>query len=82
MPRVIITILLAIWFPSFALNISAPSDISELNINGLKVILERTDGEVVAASLFLKGGVKNIDFSNQGIEYLLFQAAKQGSKNY
>jgi zinc protease len=82
MLRAIVTILLVFCLPSFILNVSAPSNISELNINGLKVVLERTEGEVVAVNLFLKGGVRNINASNQGIEYLLFQAAKRGSESY
>ena len=55
---------------------------SEFDINGIKVIFKETSGETASAAMFLKGGVMNLNESNQGIENLLFNLAIKGSERY
>ena len=78
----LITLLMVIILPFTSGVSTAGCDVSEFDIDGLKVILKKVDSEVTAVSLFFKGGVRNIDPSNQGIEPLLFGTAKRGSENY
>lgn len=55
----------------------------EFDVNGLKVILKRNPGnEVVAASLYIRGGVLSLTPATAGIEPLLFDVAVKGTKNY
>jgi zinc protease len=55
----------------------------EFTVNGLKVIVKTNPAnDVIAASLFLRGGVLNITDSTQGIEPLIFAIAEKGSKKY
>ncbi len=55
----------------------------EFTVNGLKVILKQNPGnEVVAASLYIRGGVFNLTPATAGIEPLLFDVAAKGTKKY
>lgn len=54
----------------------------EFETNGLKVIYKRSEGETSSVALFFKGGVRNINEHNQGIEPFLLTLATRGSKNY
>ena len=51
--------------------------------NGLKVIVRRVSAnEVVAARVYFKGGSRNINEKNAGIENLMWETAQLGTKNY
>jgi zinc protease len=55
----------------------------EFTVNGLKVILKQNPGsEVVAASLYIRGGVFNLTSATAGLEPLLFDVAVKGTKKY
>jgi len=52
-------------------------------VNGLKVIHRRvTANEVVAANLYLLGGVSQVTPAKAGIEYLLLEASERGTRKY
>jgi zinc protease len=56
--------------------------VSEFDINGLKVILKRrANSPTVAGGLFIRGGARNINEKNAGIEYLTLSAAVEAGKN-
>lgn len=51
--------------------------------NGLKIIDRRVQGnEVVAVQIYFRGGSRNINEKNAGIESLMFEVAQQGTKNF
>ncbi len=51
--------------------------------NGLKTIHRRVQGnEVIAVRLYFKGGARNINDKNAGIEALALEVAQQGTKNF
>jgi len=55
----------------------------EFTVNGLKVILKKNPAnEVIAASLYIRGGVFNLTAATAGIEPLLFDVAVKGTKKY
>jgi len=57
--------------------------VSELDVNGLKVLLKRREGSLtVAAGLFIRGGAANINAQNAGIETLMLSAATEASANF
>lgn len=59
------------------------SQVTEFEINGLKVLVKRRpSAPTVAASLFIRGGARNIDEKNAGIENLMLNAAAEGGKNF
>jgi zinc protease len=61
----------------------AQAGTEEFTANGLKVILKRNPAnQIVAANLYLCGGVFNLTPESAGIEPLLFSAAVKGTKNY
>ncbi|MGA9363398.1 MAG: pitrilysin family protein [Bacteroidota bacterium] len=75
-----IAVFTALWFlvPVRALALT-----EEFTVNGLKVILKRNPGnEVVAASLYIRGGVFNLTPATAGIEPLLFDVAVKGTQKY
>ena len=80
--KVLVLLLVIALCASLPTQITVANDVSEFDINGLEVIFKKTDGDVIAASLFLRGGVTNIDIENQGIERLLFEASLRGSEKY
>lgn len=56
--------------------------ITELNVNGLKVLVkERAGSQTVAAGLFIRGGSRNVSASNAGIEALMLAVATEASVN-
>jgi zinc protease len=62
---------------------SPQTQITEIEVNGLKVLIKRRPGTpTVAAGLFLRGGVRNLTAQNAGIENLMLDAAIEGSKNF
>lgn len=63
--------------------IAADTATSDFEINGLHVILRRnTATDVVAANLFLLGGVQQLTPETQGIEALLLAASGKGSRRF
>src|SRR5439155_245762 len=62
---------------------SPESQISEFDVNGMKVLIKRRAGTpTVAAGLFFRGGVRNMTPENAGIEGFMLSAAVEGSKNF
>jgi predicted Zn-dependent peptidase len=57
--------------------------VSEFDVNGLKVLVKRREGsQTVAAGLFIRGGVENINSSNAGIESLMLNVASEASVGF
>lgn len=57
--------------------------VTELDINGLKVLIKRRPGSsTVAAGLFIRGGAKNITAQNAGIENFMLSVAAEGSVKF
>ena len=62
---------------------TAMATITELNVNGLKVLVKERPGSLtVAAGLFIRGGSRNITASNAGIEALMLAVATEASTNF
>lgn len=56
--------------------------VSEFDVGGLKVILKRRpQSATVAGGLFIRGGARNIDDKNAGIERLMLASAIEAGKN-
>ena len=67
----------------YAQTASAASQISEFDVNGMKVLIKRRPGTpTVAAGLFFRGGVRNMNADNAGIEGFALNVATEGSKSY
>jgi len=57
--------------------------VSEFDVNGLKVLVKRrVNSPTVAAGLFVRGGARNINDKNAGIESFMLEVASAGSKNF
>ena len=57
--------------------------VTEFDVNGLKVLLKRREGSLtVAAGLFIRGGVTNINAQNAGIETLMLSVATEATTNF
>jgi zinc protease len=57
--------------------------VTEFEVNGLKVLFKRRTGSLtVATGLFFRGGSRNIDEKNAGIEALMLATATEGSTKY
>jgi zinc protease len=62
---------------------TADTSTSELTVGGVRVILRRnTATDVIAANLFLLGGVQQLTPETQGIETFLLAASERGTKRY
>ncbi|MEO7658337.1 MAG: pitrilysin family protein, partial [Pyrinomonadaceae bacterium] len=62
---------------------STAVQITEFDVNGMKVLIKKRPGTpTVAAGLFFRGGVRNLTPENAGIEAFTLNAAAEGSKNY
>lgn len=62
---------------------TAAGQISEFDVNGMKVLVKRRTGTpTVAAGLYFRGGVKNLTADNAGIEGLTLNVAIEGTKTY
>lgn len=56
--------------------------VSEFDVNGLKVILKRRPSSpTVAGGLFIRGGARNINEKNAGIERLMLASAIEAGRN-
>ncbi len=57
--------------------------VTEFDVNGLKVLVKRrVSSPTVAAGLFVRGGARNINAQNAGIESFMLEVASAGSKNF
>ena len=57
--------------------------ITEFEVNGLKVLLKRREGnQTVVAGLYIRGGSRNINANNAGIESLMLDVATEASANF
>ena len=62
---------------------ASAQQVSEFDVNGLKVIVKvRPNTATVAAGMFVRGGVRNQTDKNIGIENFMLKAASEGSKAY
>lgn len=62
---------------------TAAGQISEFDVNGMKVLIKRRAGTpTVAAGLYFRGGVRNLTADNAGIEGFTLNVATEGSKSY
>ena len=65
--------------------VAVPADTatSEFTVDGLRVILRRnTATDVIAANLFLLGGVQQLTPETEGIEAFLLAASERGTRKY
>jgi zinc protease len=57
--------------------------VDEFEVNGLKVLLKRRAGsQTVVAALFMRGGSRNINEKNAGVEALMLDVASEATTNY
>ena len=57
--------------------------VTEFDVNGLKVLVKRrANAPTVAAELFIRGGARNINNKNAGIENFMLDVSTEGSKNF
>lgn len=57
--------------------------VTELDVNGLKVLIKRRpNSQTVAAGLFFRGGAKNLSAQNAGIEDFMLNVATEGSQKF
>ena len=71
--------------PLMVPSVTAPADTStsEFNVDGIRVILRRnTATDVIAANLFLLGGVQQLTPETQGIETFLLAVSERGTRRY
>ena len=52
------------------------------DVDGIRVILRKTDNNIVAANLYLLGGARQLTPQNAGIELMLLDASERGTRNY
>jgi zinc protease len=57
--------------------------VTEFEVNGLKVLVKRRAGsQTVATGLFIKGGSRNINATNAGVESLMLDIATEATASY
>lgn len=57
--------------------------VTEFEVNGLKVLLKRREGnQTVVAGLFFRGGSRNVTEENAGVEGLMLDVATEASANF
>src|SRR6185436_17549773 len=72
----------AVAKPSWNSPADAAALVTEFDVNGLKVLVKRREGnQTVVAGLFIKGGSRNITAANAGIEDLMLDSASEASVN-
>ena len=77
-----------IWFIALALaalsvTVQAQSNVTEMNVNGLKVLFKTSAKPTVCAIMFFKGGTANYTEQQQGIENFTLSAATEcGTTEY
>jgi len=88
--RVILLALLTLLLVSSGFSQSAVGSVadqaalvSEFDVNGLKVLVKkRLNAPTVSAGLFIRGGARNINAKNSGIEDFMLEAATEGSRKF
>jgi zinc protease len=82
-------LILSFVFTNFAQQAGKPSIseqaslVTEFEVNGLKVLVKRrVNSPTVAASLFIRGGARNITDKNAGIENMMLETSTEASKNF
>ncbi len=79
---VLVILLTVVSLPGQTVRAGA-SQITELDVNGLKVLIKRRPGTpTVAAGLFFRGGVSNVTAENAGIENFVLNAAAEVTRNF
>jgi zinc protease len=74
---------IALAWPAAAQTPADSGRITELDVNGLKVIVKRRPAsDTVATGLFIRGGAANINENNAGIESFLLTVAAEGSARF
>lgn len=69
--------------PGFAQSASSAKNITEFDVNGLKVIVKRrASSPTVSAGLFIRGGVKNQTTEKAGLESLALSIATEASTKF
>jgi len=77
------TLLLLASAPFSRLTAQADTGTSSFEVNGLRVILRRnTANDVVAANVYLLGGVQQLSPATQGIESFLLASSERGTKRF
>jgi zinc protease len=62
---------------------SAAAQVAEFEVNGLKVLIKRREGsQTVAGGLFIRGGARNVNAGDAGIETLMLSVATEASQSY
>src|SRR5437763_6176259 len=62
---------------------TAANQVTEFDVNGLKVLVKRRPSSpTVAAGLFFRGGSRDLTPDNAGIEKLTLGVATEATKNY
>ena len=82
-------VLLALAVVGFAQDAGRPnlaalaSNVTEFDVNGLKVILKRrASAPTVSVGLFIRGGVRNLNDRNSGIENLMLNSAVEAGQTF
>ena len=80
---IIATFAISLLAPAYAQTASAASAVTELDVNGMKVLIKRRPGTpTVAAGLFFRGGSRNLTPANAGIESFALSVAGEATKNF
>ncbi len=59
------------------------SQVTEFDVNGLKVLVKRREGsQTVAIQLYIRGGAGNITPTNAGVEAFMLNVASEASTNF
>src|SRR5260370_3295023 len=62
---------------------AAAAQVTEFDVNGLKVLVKRREGSLTAsAGLYIRGGSTNITADNAGVEGFMLAAATEASANF
>jgi predicted Zn-dependent peptidase len=73
----------SLTFTTFPQATATAAQITEFDVNGMKVLLKRRPGTpTVATGLFFRGGSQNLTPDNAGIENFTLKAATEASKSY
>lgn len=76
-------VLLSPLYVALAQSEAAKSQVSEFDVNGMKVLVKRRPGTpTVAAGLFFKSGARNTTSDNAGIESFTLRVATEAGKAY
>lgn len=84
-PRLRALVILAVGMVSVAASrpSSPPDDnTAAFDVDGIRVILRKTDNDIVAANLYLLGGARQLTPQTAGMEVLLLQASERGTGKY